>query len=258
MNKQIQLSLVLSFALFAFHNSLTAQTVVFDNGAGGAAGMDNGLLSDSDPVPQIGNLELAADDFSVSVDSVITNVEWAGVYAFANSPAVDDFAIQIYADNNGPTDTPVATFDVGSNVNRVLTAFDFQGFFNIYSYSAEIEFEATAGVTYWMSIDGQTFADTDDAWFWGSLSTTGNANISSDLGNTWSEFGQSATMVLMGVTKLGDIPGDVNCDGEVNLLDVAPFIDLLSNGGFSTKADINEDGSVDLLDVAPFVALLGG
>jgi hypothetical protein len=52
--------------------------------------------------------------------------------------------------------------------------------------------------------------------------------------------------------------GDVNCDGAVDLLDVAPFVDLLTNGGFSEKADINGDGSVDLLDVTPFVELLSG
>ena len=52
--------------------------------------------------------------------------------------------------------------------------------------------------------------------------------------------------------------GDVNCDGEVNLLDVAPFVDLLTAGTYSIKADINQDGSVNLLDVAPFVELLTG
>ena len=52
--------------------------------------------------------------------------------------------------------------------------------------------------------------------------------------------------------------GDVNCDGLVNLLDVAPFVDLISNGDFNPKADINEDGNVNLLDVAPFVDLLAG
>ena len=50
--------------------------------------------------------------------------------------------------------------------------------------------------------------------------------------------------------------GDVNCDGSVNLLDVAPFVDLISSGGFDAKADINQDGSVDLLDVQPFVTIL--
>ena len=56
----------------------------------------------------------------------------------------------------------------------------------------------------------------------------------------------------------GGLVGDINCDGVINLLDVAPFVDLLTNGGFSTKADINGDGAVNLLDVAPFVALLSG
>ena len=50
--------------------------------------------------------------------------------------------------------------------------------------------------------------------------------------------------------------GDVNLDGVVNLLDVAPFVDLLSTGDFQAEADVNNDGSVDLLDVDPFIALL--
>ena len=54
------------------------------------------------------------------------------------------------------------------------------------------------------------------------------------------------------------IPGDVNCDGETNLLDVAPFVNLIASGSYLNKADMNEDGSVDLLDVAPFIDLLSG
>ena len=50
--------------------------------------------------------------------------------------------------------------------------------------------------------------------------------------------------------------GDVNLDGVVNLLDVAPFVSVLSSGSFQAEADINKDGVVDLLDVAPFVDLL--
>ena len=54
----------------------------------------------------------------------------------------------------------------------------------------------------------------------------------------------------------GDLLGDINCDGAVNLLDVAPFVDLLSNGGFSAKADFDASGTVNLLDVAPFIDAL--
>ncbi len=52
------------------------------------------------------------------------------------------------------------------------------------------------------------------------------------------------------------LPGDVNQDGVVDLLDVAPFTELLTNGQFQAEADINQDGTVDLLDVKPFVSIL--
>ena len=50
--------------------------------------------------------------------------------------------------------------------------------------------------------------------------------------------------------------GDCNGDGAVNLLDVQPFVALISDGGFLAEADINMDGVVNLLDAEPFVALL--
>ena len=71
---------------------------------------------------------------------------------------------------------------------------------------------------------------------------------------------QIAEMTFTGELGKGKVLlGDVNCDGVVDLLDVAPFVDLLTTGGFSDKADVNQDGVVDLLDVDPFVdILLGG
>ena len=57
----------------------------------------------------------------------------------------------------------------------------------------------------------------------------------------------------------GGVPnGDVNGDGETNLLDVQPFVDLLANMQFNFNADINQDGVVNLLDVDGFIALLLG
>ena len=74
-----------------------------------------------------------------------------------------------------------------------------------------------------------------------------------------SEISEVFNAGLNGESLLGDgILGDVNCDGFVDLLDVAPFVDLVTNGEFSAKADLNLDGNVDLLDVAPFVDLLVG
>ncbi|MEM9410051.1 MAG: dockerin type I domain-containing protein [Planctomycetota bacterium] len=52
------------------------------------------------------------------------------------------------------------------------------------------------------------------------------------------------------------IKGDVNLDGAVNLLDIEPFVSLLSTGEFRYEADTNNDGVVNLLDVEPFIFLL--
>ena len=39
--------------------------------------------------------------------------------------------------------------------------------------------------------------------------------------------------------------GDLNGDGLVNLLDVAPFVDAISSTTFIEEADINQDGMVN-------------
>ena len=52
--------------------------------------------------------------------------------------------------------------------------------------------------------------------------------------------------------------GDVNMDGFVDLLDVAPFVAAITGGKYVCEADVNQDGVNDLLDVAPFVDLLSG
>jgi hypothetical protein len=57
------------------------------------------------------------------------------------------------------------------------------------------------------------------------------------------------------------LPGDLNCDGEVNSGDINPFV-LGYNQQFPDcdimLADINGDGAVDFGDINPFVALVAG
>jgi len=50
--------------------------------------------------------------------------------------------------------------------------------------------------------------------------------------------------------------GDVNRDGAVNFLDIAPFIGVLSRREFQAEADTNEDGEVNFLDIVPFIFFL--
>jgi MYXO-CTERM domain-containing protein len=52
--------------------------------------------------------------------------------------------------------------------------------------------------------------------------------------------------------------GDVNLDGEVNGLDVNPFVSLVTDGTYQVEGDMNEDGVVNGLDVDPFVAAVVG
>ena len=65
-------------------------------------------------------------------------------------------------------------------------------------------------------------------------------------------------IVIDAVSVTPIILGDTNCDGSINLFDVAPFVESLSSGEYSAKADMNLDQMVNLLDVAPFVDLLSG
>lgn len=54
------------------------------------------------------------------------------------------------------------------------------------------------------------------------------------------------------------ILGDVNQDGVVNFLDIAPFILVLQGSEFVDVADINEDGAVTFFDIGPFIGVLTG
>ena len=52
--------------------------------------------------------------------------------------------------------------------------------------------------------------------------------------------------------------GDVNQNGVVDFLDIAPFIGLLASNTFLLEADCNEDGVIDFLDIAFFIQILAG
>jgi hypothetical protein len=52
--------------------------------------------------------------------------------------------------------------------------------------------------------------------------------------------------------------GDMNSDGEVNGLDVDPFVEVLLSGPYEPEADMNDDQVVNGLDVDPFVTAVVG
>ena len=58
------------------------------------------------------------------------------------------------------------------------------------------------------------------------------------------------------MTEIPVVLGDVDMNGSVNFLDIAPFIDLLAFGEFKAEADTNLDQMVTFLDIAGFVQIL--
>ena len=54
------------------------------------------------------------------------------------------------------------------------------------------------------------------------------------------------------------ILGDCDQDGDVDFLDIAPFIEILSTAAVLAEADCNLDGDVNFLDIAPFIVILTG
>ena len=84
----------------------------------------------------------------------------------------------------------------------------------------------------------------------------------------------SSTAVSLATSAGGSFNvGDLNCDGEIDLFDIDPFVLALTSATHTPAfddynaaypdcdpllADINDDGGVDLFDIDPFVALLTG
>jgi len=101
---------------------------------------------------------------------------------------------------------------------------------------------------------GETF----DILDWGTLSNTfGTVNLPTlDSGLSWDDSAlyTDGTLSVSSAVMLGDVNGD----GVVDGLDIQPFVDLLTGGGYQAEADINSDAVVDGLDIQPFVDIITG
>lgn len=50
--------------------------------------------------------------------------------------------------------------------------------------------------------------------------------------------------------------GDVNQSGDVDFLDIVPFILLLTSGDYQVEADVNCDGEINFMDIAGYIAAI--
>ena len=91
----------------------------------------------------------------------------------------------------------------------------------------------------------------------GNVTTAGFGVFSGSFSAVVESLGGGGQALFIDYTPAaGDVLGDLNGDGVVNLLDVEPFIAAVGSGNFVAAADINQDGAVNLLDVDPFIDLL--
>ncbi|MBC8479168.1 MAG: hypothetical protein H8D46_01785 [FCB group bacterium] len=76
---------------------------------------------------------------------------------------------------------------------------------------------------------------------------------------------ESGISVLVNLGPCHDfcsVPGDMNGDGMVNVLDIVGFVTLLidppigGNAYFICDQDVNQDGSVDILDIVVIVSII--
>ena len=87
----------------------------------------------------------------------------------------------------------------------------------------------------------------------------GNNNFDSTWNDLRNEEGGGAPRgYILEVEIENSVLGDINRDGNIDLLDVAPFVSLLNSSSYQFEADLNSDCNVDLLDVLPFVEILSG
>lgn len=79
--------------------------------------------------------------------------------------------------------------------------------------------------------------------------------------------GETFVDLSVSVAEAGPLPGDMNCDGVVNTVDIDAFVlALLDPAAYEVQfpncsrfnADVNADGSVNSVDIDPFVELLLG
>ena len=52
------------------------------------------------------------------------------------------------------------------------------------------------------------------------------------------------------------IPGDINGDGELNVVDVISVVNLILAGGYNELADINNDSALNVTDVISMVNII--
>ena len=255
-------SLMMMAAAMLFASSASAQAPVeFDftsegapalNGIGTSYTVDGITLSADAEGPEFANGQPTGE--TIALNTFISDFVGGGRLVIDNQTITDSEFDDLFDDNNEDAfisggETLTLSFDTAVQV----TSIDFFGVDDDEVVTVAVgandsfEFSTSPGDVFENPFGTLVIAAGTDLTFNISGSTPNNA------------VRYALTNIV--VTESTGTPvtlGDVNCDGEVNFGDIAPFIALLSSGGFKDQADVDVSGEVDFADIAPFIAILAG
>ena len=121
------------------------------------------------------------DDFTLSFTRAITEVAWRGIYNTGGNPGgvVIDFSVGVYTSTAANTQPdhlspPLVEYTIGGNASETPPWTPSGGAPSIHDYSFTLPtpFTASAGIKYWVQIEGIQNGPTD----WGIVAGTGGDN----------------------------------------------------------------------------------
>ncbi len=203
----------------------TGSDPVNGNGTGTNEGFNSGNDSHNDTDPITEGYAFDVDDTNVAIDGLL-----------ANSAAGDTIVLSIWG--------------IGDNVGQ-------QANFTV-TYGSNNAIEGNSQATLYNGA-GETRGSADGSIPFVNFTFVADGvtdQISFDIEGT--RFVPLNAFSLSVTEPSSVLLGDVDLNGTVNFLDIAPFIAILSGGGFQTEADCDDSGSVNFLDISPFIAILSG
>ena len=117
-----------------------------------------------------------------------------------------------------------------------------------------------AGNYYWLTLHADD-PDSQISWYY-SNNATFTYTTSSDLGTNWEtpSVGNCGALSVWAEyiyePEVDEIIGDINADGDVNILDVVLLANAVLTGNYLSEGDINGDGMTNVLDIVGMVNII--
>jgi hypothetical protein len=142
------------------------------------SGLPQFYASQNDDPANLGAFATVFDDFTLAADATVSLVGFTGGY-FGGSPStITGFTVTFYGDAAGAPGAALVDFFLTGNAGESIT--DCAGF-ACSDYSIGVDFEASGGTRYWLSIVPDITVPPQ--WGWGGGTGGDSASVQDFLGN---------------------------------------------------------------------------